>query len=404
MIKRIKEKKIIGLSGTPIIKFPYSLVPFFNLAHDNTTLFRENFDEWNEKYLLKKDNGEYTILNKDVLLRKLDGLIAYVPTPNTDSGTPKLSKLNIVKIEMSEPQYIQYISDYKLELEEISSNHRKNVFNFNLPGMSTYHLRTFQDCVYYNKNLLHDGSNNAKTQDRYKGIKSKKDIIINKIYCPKIVKMYEDSKSFEGIVMYYFRFTTLYGVEGMSKCLEDNGYKLVNPKITEQEFFSKPQKQYVIFSGDTSDYRNYYKYLVNHPKNCDGKYIDRIIVSNAGSIGISFKNVRLVSLGSVFFNYSALIQMVGRARRISSHIDLPPHKRNVTQILYLMEKNKRYYTTHEKELKDILSRKAHQFKEIAPSIETIIYSDSVDDNQIVDKFNTEILIKASITEKIYNKF
>lgn len=65
------------------------------------------------------------------------------------------------------------------------------------------------------------------------------------------------------------------------------------------------------------------------PSNNYGHVIKVIIITKAGSEGLDFKNVRQVHILDPWYNLSLLEQIIGRAVRNCSHIDLPFKHRNV---------------------------------------------------------------------------
>ena len=65
------------------------------------------------------------------------------------------------------------------------------------------------------------------------------------------------------------------------------------------------------------------------PDNKDGSIIKVIIITNAGAEGLDFKNVRQVHILDPWYNLSLLEQIIGRAVRNCSHVDLPFQRRNV---------------------------------------------------------------------------
>ena len=65
------------------------------------------------------------------------------------------------------------------------------------------------------------------------------------------------------------------------------------------------------------------------PTNKDGHVIKVIIITKAGSEGLDFKNVRQVHILDPWYNLSLLEQIIGRAVRNCSHVDLPFEQRNV---------------------------------------------------------------------------
>ena len=60
-----------------------------------------------------------------------------------------------------------------------------------------------------------------------------------------------------------------------------------------------------------------------------------MIISSAGAEGISLECVRQVHILEPFWNYVRIDQVLGRAIRMKSHLDLPKEDRNVEQYLYL---------------------------------------------------------------------
>jgi hypothetical protein len=60
-----------------------------------------------------------------------------------------------------------------------------------------------------------------------------------------------------------------------------------------------------------------------------------MIISSAGAEGISLTCVRQVHILEPFWNYVRIDQVLGRAIRMKSHLDLPKEERNVEQYLYL---------------------------------------------------------------------
>ena len=73
----------------------------------------------------------------------------------------------------------------------------------------------------------------------------------------------------------------------------------------------------------------------NKQENKDGSKIRFILISPAGSEGISLNNIRQVHIMEPYWNMSRLLQIMGRAVRFCSHKDLPLEKRTVKVYIYL---------------------------------------------------------------------
>ena len=95
---------------------------------------------------------------------------------------------------------------------------------------------------------------------------------------------------------------------------------------------------------------------------------------------------------------------MGRANRLNSHKNLPEKDRTLVNKLYIMTKNMKYYAANKKEVEKISDRTTYGCDEICPTIERIIYHDALYDDIINENFKQNVLIPASITEKIYKRF
>jgi hypothetical protein len=71
--------------------------------------------------------------------------------------------------------------------------------------------------------------------------------------------------------------------------------------------------------------------------NATSEIIKIIIISKSGSEGINLKNTRYVHVMEPYWNPVRIEQVIGRARRICSHKDLPEELRSVEVFLYLMQ-------------------------------------------------------------------
>jgi SNF2 family DNA or RNA helicase len=95
------------------------------------------------------------------------------------------------------------------------------------------------------------------------------------------------------------------------------------------------------------DERNRNKKYFNVPDNKDGKVIKIILISPAGSEGISLKNVRQVHVLEPYWNEVRINQLIGRAVRQCSHADLPMKERYVDVYRYLAIRKNNKETTDE---------------------------------------------------------
>jgi hypothetical protein len=96
------------------------------------------------------------------------------------------------------------------------------------------------------------------------------------------------------------------------------------------------QLAYSMITGDkrlSPNNKEQVKELIDD-RNKDGKYIKVILISQAGSEGIDFKNIRQVHILEPWYNMNRLEQIFGRAVRNFSHKRLPFSKRNVQLFMH----------------------------------------------------------------------
>jgi superfamily II DNA or RNA helicase len=123
----------------------------------------------------------------------------------------------------------------------------------------------------------------------------------------------------------------------MALALEEIGFKRCCglPSL----FESNSVKTIGIYSMITGDKRlspnnnNEVKKLVED-ENTDGERIKIVLISQAGSEGIDFKNIRQVHIMEPWYNMNRIEQIIGRGVRNFSHKDLPFEKRNVQIFMY----------------------------------------------------------------------
>jgi len=89
--------------------------------------------------------------------------------------------------------------------------------------------------------------------------------------------------------------------------------------------------RYVMITGDKhySPNNNIDLKLVTDISNKNGEHVRVVLISEAGSEGLDFKNIRQVHILEPWYNMNRLDQVIGRAVRTKSHCNLPLKDRNV---------------------------------------------------------------------------
>ena len=91
----------------------------------------------------------------------------------------------------------------------------------------------------------------------------------------------------------------------------------------------------VMWSGtETEKERKKSLELFNSEENKDGDKIKCLLITAAGAEGISLKNVRQVHIMEPHWNNNRSEQVIGRAMRLCSHINLDKSQRNVVVYRY----------------------------------------------------------------------
>jgi hypothetical protein len=91
--------------------------------------------------------------------------------------------------------------------------------------------------------------------------------------------------------------------------------------------------------------------LTAHGKtsNLHGEIIQLMLITSAGAEGINLRNTRVVHLMEPYWHNMRLEQVIGRARRLHGHDDLPPEERSVTAYLYMATFTAEQRKVYEKE-------------------------------------------------------
>ncbi len=183
-------------------------------------------------------------------------------------------------------------------------------------------------------------------------------------YSPKFFTMLNNilDPSNKGIHLIYSQFKTLEGIGIFKIVLKQNGFaefKLKKSTSGEYSFEIHPndigKPMYASYSGDeTSEEREIIKNVLNsnwkvvpsnivtqlktiNPNNFYGEVIKVLMITSSGAEGISLKNVRYVHITEPYWHPVRNQQVIGRARRICSHSELPKELQTVEVFLYLMK-------------------------------------------------------------------
>lgn len=186
-------------------------------------------------------------------------------------------------------------------------------------------------------------------------------------YSPKFLAILRKLQSDEnrGLNLIYSQFRTLEGIGVLALVLKHNGFVQLKVKNVDggsggwrldmsREERAPGVKRFALYTGtETSDEREIIRKIFNgewralpdalqeelrgiHPDNRYGEVAKVLMITSSGAEGINLRNVRYVHIVEPYWHPSRIDQVIGRARRICSHEDLPEEDRTVEVFMYRM--------------------------------------------------------------------
>ena len=195
-------------------------------------------------------------------------------------------------------------------------------------------------------------------------------------YSPKFLHLLQNilDKQHVGLHLVYSQFRTLEGIGIIKLILETNGFSQFKIKQSslgdwtidmtseeqERPCFAlytgteTPEEKEIIRNIFNSKWKNVPKSITDQlnartTNNMFGEVIKILMITASGAEGINLRNVRYVHITEPYWHPVRTEQIIGRARRICSHIDLPEELRTVDVFLYLMRFTARQVATENDE-------------------------------------------------------
>ena len=161
-----------------------------------------------------------------------------------------------------------------------------------------------------------------------------------------------------GLHLLYSQFRTIEGIGLLKLILEANGFAQfkIKKKYEGEWTLDMPinkKPKFMLYTGtETAEEKEILRNIYNsqwefiptglreeiekiHTDNFMGEIVKIIMITSSGAEGINLKNTRFVHIVEPYWNMVRLDQVVGRARRICSHHDLPESLRTVKVFLYM---------------------------------------------------------------------
>lgn len=277
-----------------------------------------------------------------------------------------------------------------------------------------------------------DSSYAARIQTEMKYLKDNADKYLTpkglEIYSPKFLNVLENLKDpdFRGLHLIYTQFRTIEGIGVLKLILDANGFTQFKIKKDDADIWriAIPEDKrglptYALYTGTETDeekeiIRNIYnsnwssvpdtitsEISTISTNNLYGEIIKTLMITASGAEGISLKNTRYVHIIEPYWHPVRIEQVIGRARRICSHQELPPDLRTVNVFLYLMTFTKEQLSGDgavELKLNDV-----SKFDETVPvTSDETLYEISTIKERISQQLLTSVK-EASMDCSIYNK-
>jgi hypothetical protein len=247
-------------------------------------------------------------------------------------------------------------------------------------------------------------------------------------YSPKFLAMLDNIQdpAYPGLHLVYSQFRTLEGIGLFTMVLEQNGFARFRLKKSlsgdweiniKEDDIGKPT--FALYTGTESDeekkivlkiYNGFWNdiptsianQLRKMAKNNDlGEIIKVFMITSSGSEGINLRNTRYVHIMEPYWHPVRMEQVIGRARRICSHKDLPIELQTVEVFVYLMTFSKEQIDgddSTELKRKDLSKRTPH----IPLTSDEALYEISTIKEEISDQLTIAIK-EAAIDCAVYSR-
>ena len=338
MLMSCENSKVICLTGTPIVNQPFEIAILANIirgpiANSPNIIFKLDHQDFARLFIDRK-----TIKNKNLLQRRLNGLISYYK--GADEIVYAAQHIDDVLIPMSATQERGYNKAYQME-KEVKNMHDIEVSNEILNKI--YRMKAsnavLPSYVYNELQLTKQKLKKGGVAITTKAIPSTK-FLLDKTITPEMERqiisildndnkplsidndLYQISRKIHNIVkktmesagpvMIFSRFEGIYGIKLITEALKQNGFG-----DYDDDKSGKSKNKFIIWTGKHRNSAS--KEVFNSDKNKDGSLIKVFCMTTSGKEGINLKGIRQVHLLEPWWNDVVARQVIARGIRICSH-------------------------------------------------------------------------------------
>ena len=413
-----QNNKFIVLSATPIYDKPFEIGLTINLLNPrvNFPITQKGFEN-----LFYDDQGQFT--NKNLFKRMCNGYVSYFSGGNPKNFPNKriITMNHTINYNHLKAYTILLASELKLskkkdQLHTLKSNKKVEE---KLDQNYLSKTRALCNIAYpsdYNEEKETPKEKIKNMEKQLKEFSGPNEVLqqVSEMYSTKIAEIVRMATESKGTVL-IFSDLVYYGVRPISIILKQLGYLELKTVDQIKEANKRENKRFTEWSGENinattkKEYSTKIRELFNSFKNKDGRYLKIILGTTSIMEGISFKNVRDVHIVNPWWNDSRIKQVIARAIRYKSHIELKPEEQFVNvykhySVLTQESENFMKDIIREKYSQDIVQQKISMigarglFKK---TIDEYIQQKSDEKQKIVRDF--ELALKASAVDCGLNK-
>jgi hypothetical protein len=313
------------------------------------------------------------VKNSLLFQRRIQGLVSYFKTADERLLPKEIEQSDrLVKIPMSDTQFIEYLT---ARFEEIKQESSRNVKKGDLNAdMSSYRMKSRLICNYalppevrvdIPEGTTESTPVDLENSEILQKIKAKPEKYLSdaalKQFSPKLLRMLNDVKEAAGTpeklnnIFIYSEFLQLQGLGIFAAILEQNGFQEYKIVKQDNQWVEDPNLKpgvpaFVFYDGTNAATRDLYRQIFNGPDNSGNyesgfppslkdsireKKLCIFMGTKAAAEGIDLKKVRNVFITEPHWNPVRLEQAIGRAIRICSHAMLPLPERTVKVRVYI---------------------------------------------------------------------
>ncbi len=355
-VMKTKHIKFFPLTGTPIKKTPFEMVPCYNMLGTqpgSPPLLPEILYDFENLFV---DRVNSCPKNADILANRIMGLTSYYGSlyeEGTPPGFPHLEPTEVRKVPMSSYQWQLYAQARGREKEMSASGYQKKQAAKERFGrvdaVSTYRVASRQISNYAFpahatvEETVPGYGGMSRTRQRDDPSLLKDEDVDEKmlaVYSPKMLEILTEIRKAlaagEKRLLFYSPFVHTC-INVFAKVLNHIGWKEWQPASSEDETYGIGNAKrgnilrYVRITGESDvEYRDAARDHFNASED-----ITLVMISGTGTEGLNLFRGRVVLIAGSDWTYDTISQVIHRFYRFEGHKDLPLEQQRVRVVVFL---------------------------------------------------------------------